>query len=99
MIKVAIIGSHGLYANYGGWDQLVNNLAEKKKSKNFEYLIFNSSQSTKNINPPPGVIVKRIELKSSGFVGLFYDFYSCQFFQNICLLILYVNLSVLFFFF
>lgn len=27
--KVAIIGSHGLYAKYGGWDQLVNNLAEK----------------------------------------------------------------------
>jgi hypothetical protein len=76
MRKVAIIGSHGLYANYGGWDQLVNNLAEKKKSKDFEYLIFNSSQSAKNINPPPGVIVKRIELKSSGFVGLFYDFYS-----------------------
>ena len=30
MKKVAIIGSHGLYANYGGWDQLVKNLAEKK---------------------------------------------------------------------
>ena len=30
MKRVAIIGSHGLYANYGGWDQLVNNLAEKK---------------------------------------------------------------------
>ena len=29
MIKVAVIGSHGLYANYGGGDQLVNNLAEK----------------------------------------------------------------------
>jgi glycosyltransferase involved in cell wall biosynthesis len=76
MKKVAIIGSHGLYANYGGWDQLVNNLAEKKQSKNFEYLIFNSSQSAKNIKPPSGVIVKRIELKSSGFSGLFYDFYS-----------------------
>ena len=23
---IAIIGSHGLYAKYGGWDQLVNNL-------------------------------------------------------------------------
>ena len=26
--KVAIIGSHGLYANYGGWDQLVINLVK-----------------------------------------------------------------------
>ena len=49
--KVAIIGSHGLYANYGGWDQLVKNLAEKK-SDNIEYLIFNSKESPKNITPP-----------------------------------------------
>jgi hypothetical protein len=37
MQKVAIIGSHGLYAKYGGWDQLVYNLAENK-SENIEYL-------------------------------------------------------------
>lgn len=76
MKTVAIVGSHGLYANYGGWDQLVNNLAEKKKDNNFEYLIFNSSQSSKDFTPPPNVLVKRIELKSSGFEGLFFDFYS-----------------------
>ena len=40
MKKVAIIGSHGLYASYGGWDQLVNNLAENK-SEDIEYLIYN----------------------------------------------------------
>ena len=33
MKKVAIIGSHGLYANYGGWDQLVKNLAERKSDE------------------------------------------------------------------
>ena len=76
MIKrVAIIGSHGLYANYGGWDQLVNNLAEKKSS-GFEYLIFNSSEAPKTIKPPIGVTVKRIGLKASGFQGIFYDFWS-----------------------
>jgi hypothetical protein len=73
--KVAIIGSHGLYARYGGWDQLVNNLAEKK-SKNIEYLIFNSVESQKKILCPPGVTVKRLGLKASGFQGLFYDFWS-----------------------
>ena len=41
MRKVAIIGSHGLYANYGGWDQLVKNLAEKKSNNELNYLIFN----------------------------------------------------------
>jgi hypothetical protein len=73
--KVAIIGSHGLYAKYGGWDQLVNNLAEKK-SENIEYLIFNSAESPKNITCPPGVTVKRLGIKASGFQGLFYDFWS-----------------------
>jgi len=73
--KIAIIGSHGLYANYGGWDQLVKNLAEKK-SDNIEYLIFNSKESLKSIIPPDGVVVKRLPLKASGFQGLFYDFWS-----------------------
>lgn len=75
MKRVSIIGSHGLYANYGGWDQLVKNLAEKKSS-DVCYTIFNSKESPKNITPPPSVKVLRIELKASGFQGLFYDFYS-----------------------
>lgn len=73
--KIAIIGSHGLYAKYGGWDQLVNNLAENK-SENVEYIIFNSS-STEYVKPPPkGVIVKKMIFKADGFQGFFYDFYS-----------------------
>ena len=76
MKKVAIIGSHGLYANYGGWDQLVRNLAEKKSINNFEYLIYNSSDTPKVINCPPGVKVKRMIIKASGFQGLIYDFWS-----------------------
>lgn len=72
---IAIIGSHGLYANYGGWDQLVRNLAEKK-SDEIEYLIFNSSD-TKNVEIiPQGVKVKKLLLKASGFQGFFYDFWS-----------------------
>lgn len=76
MKKVAIIGAHGLYANYGGWDQLLKNLAERKSKGGFEYIIYNSSQSPRKINPPPEVEVKRIEIKSSGFQGLFFDFFS-----------------------
>ena len=76
MKRIAIIGSHGLYANYGGWDQLVKNLAEMKSEK-ITYLIFNSSDSDKNTKlPPDGVVVKRLWLKASGFQGLFYDFWS-----------------------
>ena len=77
MIKVAIIGSHGLYANYGGWDQLVKNLAEKKSSDKISYLVFNSKESPKDIpNLPNAVVVKHINLKASGFEGLFYDFWT-----------------------
>jgi glycosyltransferase involved in cell wall biosynthesis len=77
MKKVAIIGSHGLYANYGGWDQLVKNLAEKKSNSKLEYLVFNSKEAPKDIlNIPNGVIVKHINLKASGFEGLFYDFWT-----------------------
>ena len=75
MKRIAVIGSHGLYANYGGWDQLVNNLAELK-SDDIEYLIFNSSESRGDISSPQGVRVKRLRLKASGFQGLFYDFWS-----------------------
>ncbi len=77
MKRVAIIGSHGLYANYGGWDQLVKNLAENNSSDKIEYIIFNSKESPKNINNiPNGVTVKHINLKASGFEGLFYDFWT-----------------------
>ena len=92
MKKVAIIGSHGLYAKYGGWDQLVNNLAEKK-SDNIEYLIFNSAESPKEIKCPKGVEVKRLGLKASGFQGIFYDFWSIFicFFKVDCILLLGVQ--------
>ena len=77
MKRVAIIGSHGLYANYGGWDQLVKNLAEKKSSDKISYLVFNSKESPKDIpNLPNAVVVKHINLKASGFEGLFYDFWT-----------------------
>lgn len=73
---VAIIGSHGLYAKYGGWDQLVYNLAHLKSDR-INYLIFNSKESyNQKINPPPGVIVEKIKLSASGYEGLIYDFVS-----------------------
>jgi hypothetical protein len=75
MKKVAIIGSHGLFANYGGWDQLVNNLV-LKKSEDIEYLIFNSADTKKIVECPNGVKVIHLKLKASGFEGLFYDFWS-----------------------
>lgn len=73
--KIAIIGSHGLYASYGGWDQLVNNLAENK-SNNIEYIIYNSSCIKFVKDPPLGVSVKKLIFRADGWQGLFFDFYS-----------------------
>lgn len=72
--RVAIIGSHGLYAKYGGWDQLVRNLAHEK-SAGVEYLIFNSKETFfQKIPPLKGVQVNKIYLSASGYQGIFYDF-------------------------
>ena len=73
--KIAIIGSHGLHANYGGWDQLVINLVENKKRK-FDYLVFNSKDSNKNFTIPEGTKVMFLPLKASGFQGIIYDYIS-----------------------
>ena len=73
--KIAIIGSHGLYANYGGWDQLVKNLAELK-SENISYLIFNSADTPKSIHVPHNVTVIRLIFKASGIQGMLFDIYS-----------------------
>ena len=62
MKKAAIIGFRGLYASYGGWDQLVNNLAENK-SEDIEYLIYNSRDTPiKEVNLS-NVVVKKAYLK------------------------------------
>jgi glycosyltransferase involved in cell wall biosynthesis len=87
MKKIAIIGSHGLYAKYGGWDQLVNNLAEKKTDE-YKYIIFNSRDTPLRPYQLDNVIVKRSIFKASGFEGLFFDFltiFQCFYFVDIIL--------------
>jgi|GEM_PF-2982793 len=75
MRKIAIIGSHGIYANYGGWDELVRNLAELK-SEGLEYLIFNSAAYPPQQELPAGVEVRQLKFRADGYQGLFYDFWS-----------------------
>ena len=89
MKKIAIIGSHGLYASYGGWDQLVNNLAENK-SDDIEYIIFNSSCIGCVKDPPFGVSVKKLIFRADGWQGFFFDFYSIilSYFNSDALLLL-----------
>jgi len=76
-IKVNIVGSHGLYASYGGWDQLVINLAELKNDQ-INYLIFNPKE-TPIKNQLPGVSVKQLPLSGSGAQGFVFDCVSLLF--------------------
>ncbi len=73
-IKVSIVGSHGLYASYGGWDQLVINLAERKDNK-ILYSIFNP-KDTPLTNRLPDVFVKQLPFEASGGQGLIFDMIS-----------------------
>jgi hypothetical protein len=73
--KIAIVGSHGLYANYGGWDELVKNLAERKP-ESLHYLIFNSVDSPPQAVVPEGVSVRQLNVKADGYQGILYDFWS-----------------------
>lgn len=75
MALIAIIGSHGIYANYGGWDELVRNLAERRRS-DLNYLIFNSAAYPPQKSAPEGVTVRQLKFKADGYQGLFYDFWS-----------------------
>lgn len=69
--KVHIVGSHGLYASYGGWDQLVINLAELKGAE-IEYLIFNPKETPVK-NNLKDVNIRQLPFSGSGGQGLIFD--------------------------
>lgn len=73
--QVAIIGSHGLYASYGGWDQLVNNLVELRSGA-VQYVVYNSVESQRRERYPKGVKVIHLPWKASGLQGMLYDYFS-----------------------
>jgi Domain of unknown function (DUF1972) len=73
--RVAVIGSHGLGATYGGWDFLVNSLA-RYHAADIHLWIFNSGDTPVPDRVPPGVRVTRMFMKANGFQGLAFDFLS-----------------------
>ena len=66
-MRIAIIGSHGLYASYGGWDQLVNNLVEKA-SLDTNYVVFNPKETPFDSKKlPSNVKVIKLPLSAAGY--------------------------------
>jgi hypothetical protein len=92
-MKVGIVGSHGLYATYGGWDQLVNNLAESADPE-CEFVIFNPKETLVNKHViPKDVRVISLPLSASGFSGLLFDCLSILLASLYCQRILLLGLK------
>ena len=76
-MKVAIIGTVGVPANYGGFETLVDNIVRQNRSDELEYSVYCSS---KNYNERHwvyrGAKVVYIPLKANGIQSIFYDVFS-----------------------
>ena len=72
--KVGIVGTHGLPANYSGWETLVKNLVNYRKD--IDYLIATPSSRKNEQNLKYKKISMYIPLKASGWQSIFYDLLS-----------------------
>jgi hypothetical protein len=73
VIRYAVVGSHGYKASYGGWDQLVNNLVDRK-SADVDLMVFNPRETktvVANTSPPTSII--SLPLSAGGVQGIVYD--------------------------
>ena len=71
---VGIVGTHGLPANYGGWETLVKNLVNYRK--NIDYLIATPSSRKSQQNPEYKRMSVYIPLKAYGWQSILYDLLS-----------------------
>ena len=75
-IKIAIIGTNGIPAKYGGFETLVEYLAEYLSS-DFEITVYCSSNlQIDRLNYYKGVKLVYINLRANGWQSIFYDFLS-----------------------
>lgn len=76
-MKVAVIGTVGVPANYGGFETLVENMVRQNRSDELEYSVYCSS---KNYNERhwvyQGAKVVYVPLKANGIQSIFYDIFS-----------------------
>ncbi|MDR2407015.1 MAG: DUF1972 domain-containing protein [Bacteroidales bacterium] len=86
-MKVAIIGTVGIPANYGGFETLVENLVEKKQNPDIQYIIYCSSKRyPKKLKEYKGAILRYIPFDANDWQAPLYD--------AISLLIAYFSVDV-----
>lgn len=74
MTRITIIGSHGLYGRYGGWDQIVIKLSQYLSSNN-RLLVVNPKENNSKSNFP-NVSIDYSRLSGFGLQGLILDFFA-----------------------
>ena len=83
MKKVAIIGSQGIPANYGGFETLVENIIGDNCSDDIQYTVFCSSKDMpSNIKEHKGARLKYVPLRANGVQSIPYDILSMM--RSIC---------------
>ncbi|EOW0283693.1 DUF1972 domain-containing protein [Vibrio cholerae] len=94
MKRVAVIGTVGIPACYGGFETLVENLTQYSSS-DIEYYVFCSSDTySEKLKTHNGAKLIYIPLKANGFQSILYDIYSmiyCLFLRPDTVLILGVS--------
>lgn len=77
MKKVAIVGTQGVPANYGGFETLVENLIGDNCSENIQYTVFCSSKDMNNqIKNYKGAQLKYVPFHANGKQSIPYDIIS-----------------------
>lgn len=75
--KIAIVGTMGVPAKYGGFETLVENIIGKNASDEVEYTVFCSSKSYKErLSEYKGAKLKYVGLKANGMQSTPYDIIS-----------------------
>lgn len=74
MKNILLVGSHGLNGNYGGWDQLVNNIVKFKSTKYQLNIISPSENKTNSLFSDVKII--HSSLSGFGLTGLLLDIFS-----------------------
>ena len=79
MKNVAIVGTQGVPACYGGFETLVENIIGENCSPNIKYTVFCSSKDLNKSNHPStykGVNLKYVPLHANGMQSIMYDIVS-----------------------
>ncbi|MBO5864535.1 MAG: DUF1972 domain-containing protein [Bacteroidaceae bacterium] len=83
MKKVAIIGTQGVPASYGGFETLVDNIIGENSSNDIQYTVFCSSKDMPaKIKEYKGARLKYVCLKANGVQSIPYDIVSMM--RSIC---------------